>query len=68
MKYVIDADALKSCLELLEVPARVCGCDLVRIDDVKELIDRFPKGSFDVGPITRSIDCEEGTRLCRNSI
>lgn len=44
MKYIIDLDALKACLELLPKP--VTDRDnyyLVRLKTVKNLIDAFPK-------------------------
>ena len=41
-KYVIDVDALKECIELL--PKKYDGTiTTVRINDVFEMIDRFPK-------------------------
>lgn len=42
-KYVIDVDALKECIKLL--PTRYDGSNFttVRIDDVFEMIDKFPK-------------------------
>ena len=41
-KYVIDVDALKECIKLL--PKSYDGTiTTVRIDDVFEMIDKFPK-------------------------
>lgn len=44
-KYIIDVDALKECLNLL--PKKYDGSNFttVRIDDVLEMIDKFPKDS-----------------------
>ena len=41
MKYIIDIDCLKDCLELLEQP--VVNRDYVSLSRVKALIDSFPK-------------------------
>ena len=43
MKYIIDLDALKNCLDLMNKPYSVNGEDLVYLDTVKEMIDAFPK-------------------------
>ena len=40
MKYIIDLDALKDCLELLAVPHKK---DLVSVEAVNKMIDKFPK-------------------------
>ena len=41
-KYIIDVDALKECINLL--PKNYDGAiTTVRIDDVLEMIDKFPK-------------------------
>ena len=42
-KYVIDVDALKECIKLL--PKKYDGSNFttVRMDDVIEMIDKFPK-------------------------
>ena len=46
MKYIIDIDALKDCLKLL--PAyRINGLDHVDLNDVWEMINRFPKEEYD---------------------
>ena len=44
MKYIIDIDALKDCLDLLPTSYTDIGC--VDLNDVKKLIDRFPKEEF----------------------
>lgn len=41
MKYVVDIDALKSCLDLL--PTSCSDIGYVDLEDVKKMIDRFPK-------------------------
>lgn len=41
MKYIIDIDALKDCLDLL--PTSYSDIGYVDLIDVKKLIDRFPK-------------------------
>lgn len=46
MKYIVDIDALKYCLELL--PAyRINGADHINLNDVWEMIDKFPKEEFE---------------------
>ena len=42
-KYIIDVDALKECIKLL--PKKYDGSNFttVRMDDVIEMIDKFPK-------------------------
>ena len=41
MKYIIDIDALKACLDLLPISYSDVG--YVELNDVKRMIDRFPK-------------------------
>ena len=41
VKYVIDIDALKDCLDLL--PTSYSDIGYVDLIDVKKMIDRFPK-------------------------
>lgn len=41
MKYIIDLDALKECLELLAVPRK--KDNFVDVEAVKKMIDKFPK-------------------------
>lgn len=43
MKHIVDLDALKDCLDLMMKPCCVNGRDTVYVDDVKILIDAFPK-------------------------
>ena len=42
-KYIIDVDALKECINLL--PKKYDGSNFttVRLDDIIEMIDKFPK-------------------------
>ena len=41
MKYIVDLDALIKCMDVLEKPDG--NGKLVRLDDVKKLINAFPK-------------------------
>lgn len=43
MKYIIDLDALKECLDLLPNPMICDDNECVYLIDVKEMINRFPK-------------------------
>lgn len=42
-KYIINVDALKECLKLLPTRYDVSNYTTVRLDDVLEMIDKFPK-------------------------
>lgn len=42
-KYIIDVDALKECLSLLPTRYDTNNYTTVRLDDVLEMIDKFPK-------------------------
>lgn len=44
MKYIIDLDALKDCLDLL--PTSYSDIGSVDLNDVKKMIDRFPKEKY----------------------
>jgi len=44
MKYVIDIDALKKCINLLPTSYSEFGC--IYLNDVIKLIDAFPKDQF----------------------
>ena len=44
MKYIIDLDALKECLELLAMPHK--KNKLVSVEAVNKMIDKFPKEEF----------------------
>jgi hypothetical protein len=45
MKYAIDLDALKDCLDMLDT-TRIDGTVYVSIENVKLFIDKFPKEEF----------------------
>lgn len=45
MKYIIDLDALKDCMDLLH-HIRLNGEPMVYIKNVKEFIDNFPKEKY----------------------
>ena len=47
MKYIIDIDAFKDCLDLVEA-IKVNGHEYVAVHNVKLLIDRFPKEAYDL--------------------
>lgn len=52
-KYIIDIDALKECIKLLPTRYDSSNFTTVRLDDVFEMIDKFPKdipGNY-TGPI-----------------
>ena len=55
MKYIIDIDALKSCLDLL--PTSYSDLGHVDLNDVKKMIDAFPKDALNNDPHvnTRSV-------------
>lgn len=46
MKYIIDTDALKNVLDVMHKPYSINGKVCVYLDDVKDLIDAFPKDKF----------------------
>ena len=46
MKYIIDLDALKDCLDLLRNPVVYAAGPCVYLSEVKEMIDRFPKEEY----------------------
>ena len=43
MKYIVDLDDFKKCLDLIEKPAQINGEAVVKLESVKRLIDAFPK-------------------------
>lgn len=46
-KYIIDVDAFRECLDLLSKPTKFSdGSCTVYLDDVKELLNRFPKEEY----------------------
>lgn len=66
-KYIIDLDALMSCLDLLPVPSSINGNDCVYLDDVFAMIARFPKedyGNESSGVITKVVDDMNPCRNC----
>lgn len=46
MKYIVDLDALKDCLDFLE-DHKVNGQPVAYTQNVKLLIDRFPKEKYE---------------------
>lgn len=47
MKYIIDIDALKDCFDLLPKPFKYNNGDVfVNLNDIKEMIDKFPKEEY----------------------
>lgn len=49
-KYIIDVDAFRECLDLLSKPTKFSdGSCTVYLDDVKELLNRFPKEEYEKG-------------------
>ncbi len=61
MKYIIDIDALKDCLDLLQKTWSDDGVyGYVRLSDVKSMIDKFPKEENDTRSCSQNTDdCEE---------
>lgn len=45
-KYIIDVDALKDCINLLPIPYRVNEIDMVCLNEVQAMIDKFPKDKY----------------------
>lgn len=43
MKYIVDLDALKNCIALLPKPIKYGDNECVRITDVFDMVDAFPK-------------------------
>lgn len=46
MKYIIDLDALKDCLDLLPKPVKNGNLEYVCLLAVNEMIDKFPKEEY----------------------
>ena len=46
MKYIVDIDALKDCLKLLHAPTTVYGKKCVYLENVLDMIDKFPKDEY----------------------
>lgn len=51
MKYIVDLDNFKKCLDLIEKPAQINGEVLVKLESVKMLVDAFPKDKLNEEPI-----------------
>lgn len=49
MKYIVDLDSLKACLDLIYKPEIIEGYALVRLEEVKDFIDAFPKEEVNNG-------------------
>lgn len=60
MKYIVDIDALKECIDMLEC-IKVNGHEYVPLHNVKLFIDRFPKDTFVIPDLmscgTIELDC-----------
>lgn len=52
MKYIVDLDNFKACLDLIFKPAVMGGYALVRLEDVKSLVDKFPKDEYKAANMT----------------
>ena len=48
MKYIIDIDALKACLKLLQNPFVENGKECVYLHEVEAMLDSFPKDEYPV--------------------
>lgn len=46
MKYIVDTDSLQNCIDLLPIPYCVNGTNMIRLDDAKEMIEKFPKDEY----------------------
>lgn len=62
MKYIIDLDALKECLNLLPKPIRNGNLEYVCLQAVKEMIDKFPKDV--VHPLKQLTEDEFREKYC----
>lgn len=62
-KYLVDIDALKDCMELLET-VRVNGNRCVALHNVQLLIDHFPKDpvDFDISKVMVKGELNETNR------
>jgi hypothetical protein len=61
MKYIIDIDALKDCLDLL--PTSYTEIGSVNLNDVHAMIDKFPKEKLDNYP---SVNTRSAFEICSN--
>lgn len=46
MKYVVDLDALKDCLDFLDKPVKNGNLEYVCLQKVQAMIDKFPKEEY----------------------
>lgn len=59
MKYIIDLDALKECLNLLPKPIRNGNLEYVCLQAVKEMIDKFPKEDYKQNIAMKKLSSDE---------
>ncbi len=52
MKYIVDIDALKDCLDMVE-SIECGGSNYVAVRDVKRFIDKFPKDRLEIPKLMR---------------
>lgn len=64
MKYIIDIDALQACLDLL--PTSYTEIGSVDLNDVHELINRFPKEKLNDEPPVNTRSAFEICTHCGN--
>lgn len=59
-KYIVDIDSFKHCLDLLK-GIKVNGLPYISVDDVKLLIDGFPKDplDYDISKLMSKEEIEE---------
>lgn len=65
MKYIIDIDALKACLNLINKPYCINNKDCVYLATVLELIEEFPKDEFDSQKNNLNNEVEESVKRGR---
>lgn len=58
MKYIIDIDALKECLNFTAF-SKINGQPAAYLDDVKHFIDSFPKEPLDIPNLMVKGETEE---------
>ena len=72
MKYIVDLDNFKACLDLIFKPAVMGGYALVRLEDVKSLVDKFPKDEYKaanmtIKPLKEVLDENGMMSICTNN-
>ena len=72
MKYIVDLDNFKACLDLIFKPAVMEGYALVRLEDVKSLVDKFPKDEYKaanmtIKPLEEVLDENGMMSVCTNN-